>query len=175
MKMEMPKFSGPDDVYHALVDQAGESWLIGLLTFAMLEERRIEWSRHRFETVGATPTPAETLVWYESQPPGALGRAREEADAALNQYVLHAVAEFDEKYRREIADGTVVAEVRKLGRWAPQLGMNVLGGVIGSIVFTALLMIVAAFVLNEPSPNDMVKALKQPTEEAESGSVGDHD
>jgi len=160
----MPKYSGPDDIYRELVDESDENWLLGLLAFAVIEEQRIEWAKHRFETSGSSPTTADVQAWYESQPQSTIVKAKAEAEAALRTYGAQAVEEFDDTYRQEIAQGIVIAEIQKLGRWVPQLGMNVLGGVIGSIVFTALLIIIAFFVLHEPSTNDIAHKLRQQVE-----------
>lgn len=167
----MPKYSGPDDVYRELVDESDENWLLGLLAFAVVEEQRIEWSRHRLDTTGVAPSASDVQAWYESQPQSTLVRAKAEAEAALGTYGAQAVEEFDDTYRKEIAQGIVVAEIQKLGRWAPQLGMNILGGVIGSIVFTALLIVIAFFVLNEPSANEIAKDLRRQME-TKDGQVG---
>lgn len=162
----MLKYSGPDDIFRDVVEESDENWLLGLLAFAMVEEQRIEWARHRLETTGRPPAPADAQAWYESQPRGVVVRALAEAESALKTYGNDAIEEFDETYRREIAQGVVVAEIRKLGRWAPQLGMNVLGGLIGSTAFTTLLIIIGLLVLNEPSANALARKLQQPTETA---------
>ncbi|RBB02038.1 hypothetical protein BRM50_19420, partial [Xanthomonas oryzae pv. oryzae] len=168
---KMPKYSGPDDIYRELVDESDENWLLGLLAFAVIEQQRIDWAKHRLETSGSSPTAADVQAWYESQPQSAIVRAKAEAEAALSTYGAQAVEEFDDAYRKEIAQGIVVAEIQKLGRWGPQLGMNVLGGVIGSIVFTALLIIIAFFVLHEPSTNDIAQKIRQQVE-TKDGQVG---
>lgn len=42
----MDTLSGSEDAYKALVDNAPEGWLLGLLAFAILEQERMEWMRH---------------------------------------------------------------------------------------------------------------------------------
>jgi hypothetical protein len=170
-RRRMPKYSGPDDIYRELVDESDKNWLLGLLAFAVVEEQRIEWGRHRLEMTGAAPTAAEVQGWYEAQPQSTLTRAKAEAESALQTYGEQAVEEFDDAYRKEIAQGIVVSEIQKLGRVGPQLGMNVLGGVIGSVAFTALLIVIAFFVLNEPSTNDIAQKLRQQME-TQNGQVG---
>lgn len=156
----MEKYSGQDDIYRALVDDKEESWLLGMVAFAVFEEQKVEWIRHRLRVTGARPTAEEARGWYEAQPPAAVIRAQAEAETALGLYGSKAVASLDEAHRREVAEGVVVAEVRRLRRWAPQLGMNVLGGFIGSMVYTAVLVALTVFVLNEPSVNDVARKLK---------------
>src|SRR5688572_5598906 len=71
----VPKYSGADDIYRELVEESDDNWLLGLVAFAVFEEQRIEWAKHRLETRGHAPTAAEVSAWYESQPPSALTRA----------------------------------------------------------------------------------------------------
>ena len=168
---KMPKYSGSNDIYRELVEDSDENWLLGLLAFAVIEQQRIDWAQHRLETSGSSPTAADVQAWYEAQPQSAIVRAKAEAETALNNYGAEAIEEFDDAYRKEIAQGVVVAEIQKLGRWGPQLGMNVLGGVIGSIVFTAVLIIIAFFVLHEPSTNDIAQKIRQQVE-TKDGQVG---
>ena len=46
----MEKYSGPDDIYQELVEESDANWLLGLLAFAVVEEQRIEWMKHRMRT-----------------------------------------------------------------------------------------------------------------------------
>lgn len=162
--LRVGKYSGADDVYRELVDESDDNWILGLLAFAVVEQQRIDWAKHRTETTGISPSALEVTKWYEDQPQSVMVRAKAEAQTALETYGAEAVEEFDDSYRKEIAQGIVVAEIQKLGKWAPQLGMNVIGGIIGSIVFTALLIVVGYFVLHEPSTNDIAMKLKQQLE-----------
>jgi hypothetical protein len=162
--LHVAKYSGADDVYRALVDQSEDHWLLGLLAFAVVEQQRIDWVKHRIENAGVTPSPAEVAKWYEDQPLSTFVRAKAEAETALQNYGAEAVEEFDESYRKEIAQGIVVGEIQKLGKWGPQIVTNIVGGIISSIVFSAVLVIVAFFVLANPSTNDIALKLKQQVE-----------
>lgn len=155
----MQKVSGSEDVYRELVEESDDHWLLGLLAFAVMEQQRIEWAKHLLNTTGAAPGHAEVKAWYESQPPSALLRARADAETTLKNYGEEAIEEFDDAYRKEIAQGIVIGEIQKLGRWWPQLGINIAGGVIGSIVFTAILVIVALFLLTDSSANEIAQHL----------------
>lgn len=167
----MPKYSGPDDIYRDLLNEVGANWLLGMLTYAMMEQQRIEWGRHRVEITGTAPAVADTQGWYESQPRAALLRAKAEAEQALRAYGMQAVEEFNNTYREEVLRSVVITEIQKLRRWVPQLGMNILGGIISSIVFTTLLVIIAFLVFNEPSINKFAQKLRQPME-IQDGNVG---
>lgn len=167
----MDKYSGSDDIYQILVEESEENWLLGLLAFAVVEEQRIEWVKHHLKTTGVSPAPGDIRTWYESQPESVLVRARAEAENALKSYGAEAVEEFDDAYRKEIAQGIVVAEIQKLGRWLPQFGMNVAGGVVSSIVFAAILVVLALFVLKNPSTNDIATKLNSQMG-AQNGQVG---
>ena len=113
------------------MQSADEGWLHGLVAFAIIEEQRIEWMRHQKLLNGATPSPEEIRSWYEQLPEGALRRAKSEAESALQAYSEDV---FDETYDAEVAkqvedfkSGLIVTEIRKLGAFWPQFGVNVAG------------------------------------------------
>jgi len=164
----MRKYLDADDVYQETSAAAAPNWLLGLLAFALFEEQRLEWMRHRREIANAAPSSEEIQAWYESQPQGAVARALVSAEMLLGGYGTHSAEVFGEDHRRQIADGVVVAEIRRLGRWGPQLGLNVMGGLIGSMVFTALLVLLGTFLLNGPSAEDFAR---QFTHSVEKGHV----
>jgi hypothetical protein len=171
--MNVEKYSGPDDVYQTLVETAEDNWLLGLLAFAVVEQQRIDWVKHRVKATGIAPNADDIQAWYESQPESTLVRAKAEAEAALRNYGIQAVEEFDDAYRKEIAQGIVVAEIQRLGRWGPQFGISVAAGVVSSIVFSAILIFLAFFVLHGPSTNDIATKLRNQTE-ITSGQVGNN-
>lgn len=39
-------YSSSDDIYRELVEDSDESWLYGLVAYAVVEEQRIEWAKH---------------------------------------------------------------------------------------------------------------------------------
>lgn len=73
-------YSGSVDVYRELVEDSQESWLLGLVAFAIVEEQRIEWMRHHQERTGGVPTAEHIQSWYEQQPSGTLLRAKGDAE-----------------------------------------------------------------------------------------------
>jgi len=68
----MTKYAGAQDTYRELVEESNESWLLGLVAFAVVEEQRVEWMRHYEKSHGALPTADQVHGWVEPQPPGAL-------------------------------------------------------------------------------------------------------
>lgn len=166
-KPKIIKFGGPEDVYNAAVQAAGGVWVKSLLAFALVEQQRLEWAHHRLVTTGQRAGPLGLVRWYEEQPPSVIARALNGAQAALDDYNANSMDFFDDAYRRQVADDVVVGEVRKLGRLAPQVGISVLGGLIGSVTFTAFLIVFSWFVLNEPSANVISKSLKQQQEQTQ--------
>jgi hypothetical protein len=160
----MEQYCGSEDVYRVLVSGAGENWLSGLLAFAVVEEQRVAWMTHRNNVTGAMPSTADVRGWYQSQPASTLMKAKAEADVALSYYGSQSIEEFDDAYRKEIAEGMIVAEVRKLGRWLPQFGMNVVSGVVSSFVFSIVLVTLALFIIKAPSTNDFATKFKQQME-----------
>ena len=69
----MTPLGGADEVYRYLTnlrgpDGDGETDLIALFTFALVEQDRIEWTAHIVEQAVSFPTEAETRAWYASKP-----------------------------------------------------------------------------------------------------------
>ncbi len=165
----MTKYIGAQDIYRELVEDSKESWLLGLVAFAVVEEQRIEWMRHYEESQGALPNAEQVQGWYEQQPPGALLRAKGTAENALLAYSEEVSAELDTEYRKEIENGIVVGEIRELKQFWPQFGVNVAGGFASALLFAAILTLVAFLVFNDTSPVEMVKKSNQPSIGAEHG------
>jgi hypothetical protein len=156
------KYSGAEDVYRELVENSDQSWLLGLVAFAVVEEQRIEWMRHYEKGHGALPTPVQVNAWYGQQPPGVLLRAKGTAENALVAYTEEVTAEIDSEHRKEIEGSILVGEIRQLGRFWPQFGVNVAGGFVSALLFAAILAIFAFLVFNDTSPVDMVKRSATP-------------
>lgn len=165
----MTKYTGAQDVYRDLVDDSKESWLLGLVAFAVFEEQRIEWMRHYEQSHGTLPSAEQVQSWYEQQPPGALLRAKGTAENALLAYSSEVSAELDAEYRKEIENGIVVGEIRELKQFWPQFGVNVAAGMASTLLFSAILTVVAFLVFNDTSPVDMVKKSTQPSSGAQHG------
>jgi len=156
----MAEYKGPEDIYKVLVEDSDENWLYGLVAFAIIEERRIEWMRHFEEHNEKSPTTEEIENWYRQQPHSALIRAKGEAENALKVYANDVIdVALDEK-NNEIEEGIIVSEIRESRKFWPQFGVNFAGGFVASIVFAALLIVVAFFVLHDTSPAEIGANLK---------------
>nr|VFJ46046.1 MAG: hypothetical protein BECKFM1743A_GA0114220_100326 [Candidatus Kentron sp. FM]VFJ73065.1 MAG: hypothetical protein BECKFM1743C_GA0114222_106985 [Candidatus Kentron sp. FM]VFK06431.1 MAG: hypothetical protein BECKFM1743B_GA0114221_100178 [Candidatus Kentron sp. FM] len=151
-KIVTTKFSTSDDIYRELVQESAESWLYGLVAFAIIEERRIDWTRHYEDTNGRPPNSDEIRSWYEQQPESELLRAKGEAENALREYSDEVIQSNIEEYGEEIKEDIIVCEIKKLGRFWPQFGVNLAGGVTSAVLFAVLLIAFAFFVLNDISP-----------------------
>jgi hypothetical protein len=162
-------YSGAEDIYKELVEESNESWLLGLLAFAVVEEQRIEWMRHHEKHTGSLPDAARITQWYQQQPPSVLLRAKGEAENALQVYVEDVSSVLDAEYKKEVESGIVVGEIRALNQFWPQFGLNVAGGFASTILFAALLVLMAIFVFNDTSPVAIVKDLKQQSQGASNG------
>jgi len=148
----MTKYSGPSDIYKELVEDADDNWLYGLVAFAVIEEQKVEWIKHHTVNTGHPPTAAEVQDWYEDLPAGALLRAKGTAEGALKTYSEEVVSQLDETVRQETIEGVIVGEIRQGRKFWPQLGLNIVGGMASSILFGALLFMIAFLVLNDRSP-----------------------
>lgn len=162
-------YSGSADVYRELVEDSQESWLLGLVAFAIVEEQRIEWMRHHEERTGSAPTAEQVQSWYEQQPPGALLRAKGEAENALEAFSADVSASMDEEYRRKIEESVIVSHIKSLGRFWPNFGVNLAGGIASSLLFGALLVAVWFLVVNDTSPVAIAKELNTPAEANSNG------
>lgn len=158
---DVQKYSGPEDVYKDLVDDSTESWLLGLLAFAVVEEQKVEWMRHYSQThEGNSPNAQDIRGWYEQQPQSVLLRAKGTAENALSAYSEEVLALVIDDYKAEVKESIIMKKISDLGRFLPQLGANVVGGLVSSILFAALLISVAVFVLNDVSPIQIGENLK---------------
>lgn len=161
----MSNLSGPEDTYKLLVEQSQDNWLYGLVAFAVLEEQRIEWMRHIESQSGALPTDQQIRDWYQQQPSSALLRARGTAENALKVYAEEIATTIEEDYKKEILESTVVSEIRSNNRFWPQFGANVASGLVSTLIFSLLLVLLALIVFRDPSPVAMIKQ----TQEAQNG------
>ncbi|MEW5818068.1 MAG: hypothetical protein AB1798_22085, partial [Spirochaetota bacterium] len=98
----MDKFTGPEDIYDELVENSEESWILGLVAFAVVEEQLIEWMKHQTKHTGKTPTADEIKSWYQQQPKSVLLRARDTAEARLKDYSTVIVEVVLDETRKEI-------------------------------------------------------------------------
>lgn len=148
----MSQFSGPEEIYAALVEDTERDWLLGLVAFAVIEEQKIEWMKHQQIHNGAEPTSEDVQLWYQQQPEGVLLRALDTAEARLKDYSNVVVDEVIEDTIDEIKESVVVREVRELKRFWPQFGVNLAGGFASAILFTGLLIFMAFVMFNDSSP-----------------------
>ncbi len=155
----MPQITKSEHVYDRLVEETEENWLFGLVAFAIVEEQRIEWTKHFEEHNHRTPSADEVQHWYEQQPEGVLLRAKGTAEAALKLYADDVLQEVLDDERREVSEGVIVSEIRLARRFWPQFGINVAAGFASALVFAAVLAVVAFFVLTDPSPVKLGKAV----------------
>lgn len=161
----MAKYTGSADVYRELVEDSPENWLYGLVAFAVVEEQRIEWMKHFEGQNGNMPREDEIKKWYEQQPASVLLRAKGIAENALQNYATEVLEVANGDIRTEIEEGIIVSEIKKLGSFWPQFGVNLAGGFASALIFAAFLIIMAFFVLNDTSPVEIGKIIKPHIEE----------
>lgn len=161
----MPKYTGSADVYRELVEDSKENWLYGLVAFAVVEEQRIEWMKHYEIQNGRAPNDAEIKGWYEQQPDGVLLRAKGTAESALQAFSAEVLEVANGDIRKEIEESVIVSEIKKIGSFWPQFGVNLAGGFCSALLFAAFLIVMAFLVLNDTSPVEIGKKVKPPIEE----------
>ena len=158
--IRMAEYRGSEDIYKELVDDSDDNWLYGLVAFAIIEERRIEWMRHFEENNKVPPTIDEVTNWYRHQPYSEIIRAKGDAENALQGYARDVIDVALEEKNKDIEEGIIIAEIRESRKFWPQFGVNFIGGLAASIVFAALLIVVAFFVLNDTSSVEIGSNLK---------------
>lgn len=142
-------YSGPEDIYEELVEKSDDNWLLGLVAFAVVEEQKIEWINHQKNINGKSPSDAEIRNWYAQQPEGVLLRATDTAESRLKDYSDEVLELVLAEYKEEIAQGIIVNEINELKQFWPQFGINVAGGVVGALIFSALLILISFIALND--------------------------
>ena len=161
----MDKFSGSEDIFNELVEQSKDSWMLGLLAFAVAEERRIDWMKHQKEhSGGKLPTSEQIKNWYEQQPRSTLLRDKDTAEAMLQNYSSEIVNVIMEEQFREIEEGIIVGEIREIKKFWPQFGVNFAGGFASALLFAIALAIIAFFVINDTSPSKIGFKLREQVE-----------
>jgi hypothetical protein len=166
----MQKYSRSDDIYNQLVEDNPENWLYGLVSFAVIEEQRIDWAKHFHEHKGRAPTIDEVTEWYEQQPEAVLLRAKGTAENALQEFSSEVVESVLEDERKGIQESIIVSEIKSLNRFWPQFGMNLAAGLVSAVVFAALLVVFAVFVLNDVSPVQLSDELTEKLEFIDNGN-----
>lgn len=172
LEKEIPavvKYSGPEDIYHELVDNPGNSWIFGLLAFAVIEEQKIEWIRHHREYNGTDPSLEQINDWYLQQPPGVILRAKGTAENALQVYSSEVLEEVDDEIREKIQESVIIGEIKDLKRFWPQFGVNLAGGFLSSVLFALLLVALAVIILNDTSPVNLSEKIKTQLEVTDNG------
>jgi hypothetical protein len=156
----MKKFSGSVDIYNELVENSGIHWLMGLVAFAVIEEKRIEWMKHQTAHNGNMPSFDEIEKWYEQLPEGELLRAKDTAESRLKDYSSEVIESFGESYRKEIEEGIIVSEIKDGRKFWPQFGVNLAGGIASSIIMAIIIILFAFLVINDTSPVSIGDHLK---------------
>ena len=163
------KYHGPEDIYRQLVDESEDSWIFGLLAFAIVEEEKTEWMKHHVQHAGRSPTAEEIASWYQQQPPSVLLRAKGTAENALQLYSGDVLEEYNNENRKRVEEGLVVSEIRDLKRFWPQFGVNLAGGFISSVLFALLLIAIAVILFNDTSPVAIGQQMSNELEVTEHG------
>ena len=167
----MCQFLGPEDIYEELVEKQpdDEDWLLGLVAFAIIEEQKIEWIKHQTKNNGSPPTDDEIKKWYQQQPSGVLLRAKDTALSRLTNYGENVISQYNLDYQKEVEESIIVSEIRDIKRFWPQFGVNFAGGFASAVIFAALLVLVAFFVINDTSPVKIGEKIGNKTENISNG------
>jgi hypothetical protein len=154
------KMSRSRDVYLRLVEEDEKtSWLLGLVAFAVFEQRRMEWMQHFEEQNKTVPTEDEIKNWYEQQPDAALLLAKGDAENALQVYAQEVEEVMVERHRKDIEGEVIVSEIRSLKNLWADFGINVAGGFVSALLFAVFLTTLAFIVFADTSPINLGKLI----------------
>ena len=145
----MKRFSGPEEIYDELVEKSDQNWLLGLVAFAVIEEQRIEWYKHQQVHNQQVPTDDEVKAWYAQQPEGVLLRARDTAEARLQDYSQQTLDALEAGIREEILQGKIISEIKDIKKFGPQFKVSFFAGLASAILFSLMLTLVAVIALND--------------------------
>lgn len=157
----MSEFLGPQDIYDKLVENSSDNWILGLVAFAVIEEERIEWMKHKKNNTSTYPTPEEIENWYKEQPETILLRAKDTAEARLKDYSSEAITVFEETYCNDIRNSILISEIQNTKKFLPQFGINILGGLISSLIFSAIILLLWFTLVNDLSATKIVENATQ--------------
>jgi hypothetical protein len=155
----MNLYKGPDDIYKELVEDVPEDseWLFGLVAFAVIEEKKIEWIHHQTKHNGNKPTIEDINNWYTQVTSGELLRAKDTAQLRLNDYGTDVVELYRADFENEIREGILLSEIRETKKFWPQFVVNLAGGFASALLFAIFLILGTFLYLNDTSPVTLAK------------------
>jgi hypothetical protein len=153
----MPELHGTDDVFRSLVEESEDSWLMGLVAFAVVEDHRIEWKNHFLALHGNKPTAEDIERWYLEQLEGFLLRAKADAENYLAAYTEEIRNQTIKEERQQIERDLVVSEIRLTRRFWPQFGVGVAAGTVSAFLFAMILVSFALLISADISPIKLMK------------------
>jgi hypothetical protein len=149
---------GPRDVFTRLVDEAEHSFELGLMAFALIENKRFDWMRHVEKYENRTPDQSEIDRWHRELPPSELRIAVDHAESMLRNSAETIMGEVLDLEVRRVRDSTLFTEIQTLRRFWPAFGVNVAGGLTSALVFAALVVLLGAYVLAD---FDLIKVFSE--------------
>jgi hypothetical protein len=90
-----------------------------------------------------------------------LDRARSSAENMLNAYAEDVTKSIDEACKHAAMYGVVVAEIRSRNRFWPAFFANVAAGLVGTLMFSVLLVLIVLVALRDPSPVAIIKQVQE--------------
>jgi len=86
------------------------------------------------------------------------------AEDALQNYSQEVIEQFEKDFRKEIECGIIVSEIKEGRKVRPQLFINIVGGLLGSMIFAAFLIVMAFIMFNDTSTTEIGTKLKSSLE-----------
>ena len=167
----MPQIHDSKDVHRILIEEADHAWLLGLVAFALFEDRRFDWMKHFQEYNQRQPNSDEIKSWYQQQSQRVIEDVIADAETALSNYGDDILQETVDDIKKETERGVIVSEIRNLKNGWADFGLNVAGGVAGAFLFAALLVILVAIIYYDPSPVKMMQDyMNPPNTESKNGN-----
>lgn len=160
------------DVHRIFIENPENSWTLGLMAFAIFEDRRFDWMQHFEENEKRPPTPQEIEFWYTQQPDRTLIETLSDAENALAIFAEDTVKEIKNEMKRDAEKEALFIAISSLNKPWKEFGISLISGVISSCIFTAILILFAIFVLADPSPLAWVRGALQSSNHQENVNGG---
>jgi len=105
------KFTDADEVFDELVNQADTKRLLGLVAYALVEDRRIDSKKHQHQTTGKIE---DSEAWYSRLSEAELQRVKTEARIELQDYFFDGINEWDADREQEIKDSLLYIQIQEI-------------------------------------------------------------
>ncbi len=132
------------------------------LAYASYAFDKYEWMQKFEELNGRLPAIEEENNWISQLPDSRLNEITEEAYRFFDFAARNYLADEIERERKEAIDSSILSEVRRSTSFLNTALPNLFIGVIASLVFSCLVIVMGIIYAHDPSPIALYKAIVTP-------------